>query len=145
MHKLCIVKYCFLLPILSGRTSAQTVTLTSSVEQDGRQAACPGEVVTFTCMVTGGTALSWTAEPYISMSDPIRFIVSTPVGDRMAMDGSGQFWARLTSVTQSGLVGDLTSELTVTASEALGGTVIQCLATMTILMSKTLTLAGTMG
>ena len=144
MHKLCIIKYCSLLRILSGPTSAQTVTLTSSVEQlqDGRQAACSGEVVTFTCMVTDGVALSWTAEPYIPMMDPIRFLVSDTAGDT-AMDSSGQFRARLTNVTQSGEVGNLTSELTVNASETLGGTGIQCLAITTILMRKTLTLAGT--
>ena len=95
-------------------------------------------------MVTDGVALSWTAEPYISMSDPIRFRLSDTTG-QMAMDDSGQFRARLTSVLPSGNFGDLTSELTVTASETLGGTVIQCLATTTILMSKTLNLAGTMG
>ena len=95
-------------------------------------------------MVDDGTALSWTAEPYITMMDPIRFIVSDPVGST-GMDGSGQFRVRLTSVQQSDIFGDLTSELTVNASETLGGTVIQCLATGTILMSKTLTLAGTMG
>ena len=125
-----------------GLASAQTVTLTSSVEQDGRQAACPGEVVTFTCTVTDGVALSWTAEPYITMMDPIRFLVSATLG-QTAMDDSGQFRARLTSVIPSGLFGDLTSELTVTVSESLNVTVVQCLATATIMRSKTLTLAGT--
>ena len=117
-----------------------TVALTSSVEQDGRQTACPGEVVTFTCEVTDGVALSWTAEPYISMSDPIRFLVSDTVGET-AMDDSGQFRAAVTNVIQSGLLGNVTSELTVTASEMLDGTVVQCLATSTIMMSKMLTLA----
>ena len=143
MHELCIFKYCSLLWILSGPTSAQTVTLTSSVEQNERQAACPGEVVTFTCMVTDGVVLSWTAEPYFNMSDLIRFVVSNDVGMTI-VDNSGLFRATLTSVSQSGIFGDLTSDLTVTASETLGGTVVQCLATSTILMSKTLTLAGTM-
>ena len=114
------------------------------MEQDGRQAACLGEVVTFTCVVTDGARLTWTAEPYISMMDPIRFLVSGTTG-QTAMDDSGQFRAIFTSVLPSGNFGDLTSELTVTASETLGGTVIQCLATTTILMSKTLNLAGTMG
>ena len=121
------------------------MTLTSSVEQDGRLAACPGEAVTFTCMLTDVVSLRWIAEPFINPSDPIAFIVSSAPGD-MAVDDSGQFRAVLTSlnVAPSGLFGDFTSELTVTASETLGGTVIQCLATAAILMSKTLTLAGTM-
>ena len=89
--------------------------------------------------MTDGVALCWTAEPYITMMDPIRFLVSDAVGV-MDMDGSGQFWATLTSVVLDGLVGDLTSELTVTASETLGGTVVQC-STITT-MSITLTLAG---
>ena len=127
-----------------GLASTQTVTLTSSVELNGRQAACPREVVTFTCMVTDSPGLRWIAEPFISPSDPITFVVSSAPGN-MAVDGSGQFRAVLTSlsVAQSDLIGDLTSELTVTASETLGGTVVQCLATTTILMSITLTLAGT--
>ena len=117
------------------------MSLTSSVERDGRQAACPGEVVTFTCMVTDGATLSWTAEPYISMRDPIRFLLSATLG-ATAMNDSGQFRARLTSVIQTGNFGDLTSELIVSASESLNGIVVQCLATTTILRSKTLTLAG---
>ena len=60
-------------------------------------------------MVIDGAFLDWTAEPYISMMDPIRFIVSNTVGVT-AMDHSGLFRARLTSVTQNGNFGDLTSE-----------------------------------
>ena len=119
------------------------MTLTSSVEEAGRQVACPGEVVTFTCMVTDGSSLRWIAEPFINGSNPITFAVSSAPGD-MGVDGSELFRATLTSVSQSGIFGDLTSDLTVTASETLGGTVVQCLATSTILMSKTLTLAGAM-
>ena len=128
-----------------GLASAQTVTLTSSVELNGRQAACPREVVTFTCTVTDSASLRWIAEPFINRSNPITFVVSSAPGD-MAVDNSGQFRAVLTSlsVAQSGLFGDLASELTVTATETLGGTVVQCLATITILRSKILTLAGTM-
>ena len=100
-------------------------------------------------MVTDGPSLRWIAEPFINGSDPITFVPGSDVGVPvdMAVDNSGQFRAVLTilSVAQSGLMGDFTSELTVTASETLGGTVIQCVATATILMSITLTLAGTMG
>ena len=128
---------------LPGLASAQTVTLTSNVEQDGRQAACLGEEVTFTCMVTDGPSLRWIAEPFINTSDPITFVTSAAPED-IDMDNSGLFRAILINITQSGLFGNFTSELTVTASETLEGTVIQCLATAAILMSKTLTLAGTM-
>ena len=79
------------LPYLSlpGLASAQTVTLTSSVEQDGRQAACPGEVVTFTCMVTEATRLRWIAEPFIPQSSPIDF-ASTDEAEAMTTDDSEQ-------------------------------------------------------
>ena len=121
------------------------MTLTSSVEQAGKQVACPGEVVTFTCMVTDGSSLRWIAESFINPSDPIAFVVSSAPGN-MAVDDSGQFRAVLTSlsVAPSDLFGDFTSELTVTASETLGGTVIQCFDTAATLMNKTLTLAGAM-
>ena len=126
------------------------MTLTSSVEQDGRQAACPGEVVTFTCVVTEATILSWIAEPFIPQSDPIDFVPSSSAGT-MAVDGSGQFRAVLDSIMfiGSGLV-VFTSRLTVTASGSgtLSGTEVQCsgrqgISPTIIMMSKTLIIAGT--
>ena len=40
-----------------------TITLSSTL--DGRQAACPGEVVTYTCTVIQGVVLGWTAAPVL--------------------------------------------------------------------------------
>ena len=120
-----------------GQASAQTVTLTSSVEQDGRQAACPREVVIFTCSVTNGGGLQWIAEPFISVT----FTVSTAVGE-MAEDSSGQFRVFLFSVTHSGLFGNLASNMTVNVSGTLDGTMIQCTDSAFTMMSKTLTVAG---
>ena len=127
-----------------GLASAQTVTLTSSVEQDGRQAACLREVVTFTCMVTEELRLQWIAEPFIPQSNPIRYAASASVGETM-VDMSGKFRANITSATQNGGFADLTSELTVNISvpEALNGTVIQCSGQFSTMMSKTLIIAGT--
>ena len=135
-----------------GLASAQTVTLTSSVEQDGRQAACPGEVVTFTCMVTEATMLRWIAEPFIPQSDPIDFVSLSTAGE-MAVDDSNQFRAVLDSIM---LIGDgsglfrFGSRLTVTASGigSLSGTEIQCsgrqfFSPTSVMMSKTLIIAGT--
>ena len=120
------------------------MTLTSSVEQDGRQAACPGEVVTFTCMVTSAGGLRWIAEPFIpqSGSDSIFFPPDASVGD---MDGSGEFRAVIVGAVPRPPLADLTSELTVTVSETLDGTVVQCSNTAgpPTVRSKTLTLAGT--
>ena len=129
---------------LPGLASAQTLTLTSSVEQDGRQAACPGEVVTFTCMVTDETRLRWIAEPFINQSKPIQFVGNSVV--LMMVDMSGQFRATLTSVTENSGVADLTSELTVNVStpEALNGTVIQCSGQLSTPMNKTIFIAGTL-
>ena len=126
------------------------MTLTSSVEQDGRQVACPGEVVTLTCMVIEATRLRWIAEPFIPQSDPIDFVPSTPAGT-MTTDDSEQITAVLDSITFTG--GSLltfTSRLTVTASGSgtLSGTEIQCsgrqgLSPTIIMMSRTLIIAGT--
>ena len=123
------------------------MTLTSSVEQAGRQAACPGEEVTFTCTVTESVRLRWIAEPFILQSDPVQFAASATPGDT-GMDPSGQFMAILDTIMFSGGVADFTSRLIVTASVSgsLNGTVVQCsgrLQTSTM-MSKSFIIAGTM-
>jgi len=41
-----------------------TITLTSNV--DGRQAACPGEVVTYTCTMIQGAVITWTAAIWVT-------------------------------------------------------------------------------
>ena len=58
------------------------------------------------------------------------------------MDPSGRFTAVLTSAMQNGLFGDFTSQLTVTVSEMLNGTVVQCDDGTSISMNKTLITAG---
>ena len=128
-----------------GLMSAQTVTLTSSVEQDGRQAACPREVVTFTCMVNEATRLRWIAEPFIPQSDPITFVSAATAG-AMAVDDSGQFRAVLVSIVLiGGGLSDFNSRLTVTASGSgsLNGTEIQCSGRQSFSPSRTLIIAGT--
>jgi len=49
------------------------VALTSSVQQAGRQAACPGETVVFTCNVPDDVALQWIAGNQIPFTNPISF------------------------------------------------------------------------
>ena len=114
------------------------------MEQDGRQAACPREVVTFTCVLTLVGGLQWIAEPFIphARSDSIVFPPDASVGD---MDGSGEFRAVIVGAIPRPPLADLTSELTVTVSESLDGTVVQCSDTAgpPTVRSKTLTLAGT--
>ena len=110
------------------------------MEQAGRQAACPGEEVTFTCNVTDAGALQWDIN---LLSDPIRFAPIDILNNATTMmDSSGRFTAVLTSAMQNGLFGDLTSQLTVTVSEMLNGTVVQCSDGTSLSMSKTLNIAG---
>ena len=113
--------------VMLALASSQTTTLTSSVEQDGRQAACPGEVVTFTCMVTEAGGLVWFAEPHISQSDPVIFsVASATAGD--TRDPTAQIHIVLDEVSQSSdpRFANYTSTLTVRNSTALSGTEIQC-------------------
>ena len=112
---------------------AATAALTSTL--DGRQTACPGEVVTYTCSVTQAALLDWTAEPFINESDRLQFSRSTPAEDRVidCSDSSTvpcarlNYRATLTSVgpAQNG-VADMTSTFRFTASTRVNGTVVQC-------------------
>ena len=115
---------------------AAIVVLNSSV---GMRQACPGETVTYTCTVNQGFALDWIVEPFISIGDPIRFVLdSTPVG--RSVDCNGVTPPQCTNITfmaiftntanritvTSGPVADMTSTLTITAAVRLNGTVVQC-------------------
>ena len=94
-------------------------------------------------MVTEGSGLQWVAEPFFPETAPVNYIVNTPAGTT-CVDDSGQFTAVLTSVMQTaGLIGTFRSELKVAASETLNGTVVQCSDTVSIMMTKSLTTAGT--
>ena len=110
------------------------------MEQAGRQAACPGEEVTFTCNVTEAVTLRWDIN---LLSGSIRFGPNDVLNNASTrMDPSGRFTAVLTSAMQNGLFIDFTSQLMVTVSEMLNGTVVQCSDGDSISMSKTLNIAG---
>ena len=115
------------------------------MEQAGRQAACPGEEVTFTCVVTESVRLQWIAEPFILQSSPVQFSPTAMDGD-MVVDPSGQFTAVLDSIESSGGVADFTSRLIVTASVSgqLNGAMVQCSGQPPTMMSRPLIIAGTM-
>ena len=110
------------------RLAAAEVTLISSVEQDGRTAACPGEVVTFTCTVTQGGSLNWASTAFTCDSIPTYLLRSeTSVGSTSVC---GSFQANLTAITNRTEVGqafqaDLTSTLTPTTIVS-PGTVVTC-------------------
>ena len=67
-----------------------TVVLDFSV---GMRGACPREMVTYTCTVNQGFVLEWVVldwiiEPFVSIADPIRFVLdSTPVGRSVDCNG----------------------------------------------------------
>ena len=97
------------------------------MEQAGRQAACPGEEVTFTCNVTDGPGLQWVAEPHITQSNPVTFSgASATAGE--TRDPTAQIHIVLDEVSPGSIppVRDFVSTLTVKNSTALSGTVIQC-------------------
>lgn len=75
---------------------AESVLLTSSVEQDGRQLACPGEVITFTCTIAKAAGIRWTAEPFITQTNPIIFTITNENND---VQDRGVFHAVLKTVT----------------------------------------------
>ena len=103
---------------------------------DGRQAACPGEVVTYTCTVTQANVLQWVALPFI-MSDNTnipRFSFSTAENTVLDCSNSSSavqcsefdYRATLTDVStvQNGFA-DMTSTFRFTANARVNGTQLQ--------------------
>ena len=97
-----------------------TVTLTSTLE--GRQAACPGEVVTYTCTVPRTTVVSWIALPDI---DGVDYFPRSPLGQQTIRDFQLALTNKVPDPNNPALA-DLTTTLTVTATLARNGTVVQC-------------------
>ena len=109
-----------------------TSSLSSTL--DGRQAACPGELVTYTCNVTQGFTLTWTAAPVLVNPSLVRFTTSDLAGRMVGCSDIStiqcadfDFQATLTSVgTVSMNVADMTSTFRFTARPGLNGTVVEC-------------------
>ena len=100
-------------------TGTATITLTSTL--DGRQTACPGEVVTYTCTVPRTTVVSWDASPGIN--NRVDYYPRDQIGQRVI----GHFQIALISNVQIAVgLADLTITLTVTATLARNGTVVEC-------------------
>ena len=128
--------------------SSSLATLSSTL--DGRQAACPGEVVTYTCTVTQGFLIDWRAVPFLDAA----LVQFTPTDSRILgcsnfsaiQCNDFDFLATLTSVSpvQSGAA-DMTSTFRFTARAGLNRTVVVCSGTTsppTPSESHTLTIAG---
>ena len=120
-------------------------------------AACPGEVVTYTCTARQGAILDWIVEPFLPASARIQFLSTRPIGSSLdcsivsAVNCTDlNFVATLTNLTnpttvQGGPVADMTSTLAFTAAVRLTGTVVQCRGTTadgTSTASSTINIAG---
>ena len=110
-----------------------TITLTSTL--NGRQGACPREIVTYTCTVTQGSILEWTAEPFLSATE-LRFTPTTPANSRMVDCDDYiniqctvfdfQSTVSITNINTGMTLADLTSTLRFTARAEINGTVVRC-------------------
>ena len=110
--------------------STAAVILTSTV--DGREAACPGERVTYTCYVAQGDATGWIAPPVLVDTTLVVFIPAHPKILRcsdvtVVRCAEFNFQANLTRVgTIVNGIADMTSTFSFTARAGLNGTVVQC-------------------
>ena len=135
LHHMKLVN-CF--PFLA--PTALSLSLTSSVEEQGRQAACPGQELTFTCIVHDGTRLEWISDAFSGVSELFSlFLADDEVGvPRMY----GQFTTNLTRLVPTpgnpGF-GDITSTLVFIAAAEHDGIVIQC---SDLLTPSSVSLAG---
>ena len=116
---------------------AGNVMLTSTVEEDARQFACEGEMVTFTCQVIGSLSLQW-------RSPLIRQIgFTTDPADPMSVSRS-PFIATLTNIARSGIDTNFTSTLQVNAlkSYARSDTTVECRNLQGVIEVSRFTVAG---
>ena len=115
---------------------AGNVILTSTVEENGRQYACDGEIVTFTCQIIRSFSLQWNS-PLIS---PITF-TSDPVNTTTSMP---PFTATLTSTTEIGFNRNFTSTLQVMALSSFGrsDTTVVCRNQLRVNQTSRFTVAG---
>ena len=126
-----------------------TSSLSSTL--DGRQAACPGELVTYTCNVTQGFLIGWGATPVLDAA----LVQFAPIDSRILgcsnvtaiQCDDFDFLATLTSVGTVSMNGaaDMTSTFRFTARAGLNGTVVECTRTTspsTPSANQTLIIAG---
>ena len=101
-------------------THVATTILSSTL--DGRQTACPGEVVTYTCTVLRTSAAGWHVPPDIM---ELNYFPSSPIGQQSIRG----FQLALTNKVpdpNNAQLADLTITLIVTATVGRNGTVVQC-------------------
>ena len=99
--------------------------------------ACPGEVVTYTCVVDQGGTIGWTAAPVLTDPTAVLFVATAP-SDQTTRDCSAissiqcsdlDFYANFTNIsTVRNGIADLSSNFRFTATAGHNGTVVQCMA-----------------
>ena len=94
------------------------LTLSSNVAESGRQFACEGELVIFTCQVNGSFALVWKSPSF--STNPITYTAGSEV---TTTNPRPPFFATLTSTVGNGANTNFTSTLQVNASN---DTTVQC-------------------
>ena len=114
--------------------------LTSTVEENGRQFACNGEMVTFTCQVFRSVFLKWNS-PLIHQT-PIVFVSGFTA---LVSTSRPLFTATLTSIAGIGLDTNFTSTLQVNASRtfAKNDTSVGCRNLQRVTEESKFTVAGT--
>lgn len=100
------------------------VNLSFSVEEDGRQFACPGEHVIITCEVKNSAYVRIAAEPFICGGDPRTFNTRSTVGS-FGLTTSIQ--GNLTILQlEPRLTANFTVTLTANSTDETNNTVIKC-------------------
>ena len=104
------------------------MNLSSSVEEDGRQFACPGESVTFTCEVNRSVIIRMAAEPFILRNDPASYVASSIIG-RTSSGRNGTFQVNLTNLhrkSNRSRTANFTVTLTACTNDKTNNTVVEC-------------------
>ena len=114
---------------------AGNVMLTSTVEEDGRQFSCEGEMVIFTCQAIGSLTIQWDSPLIRQIVFSAGSTVSTP---------RPPFIATLTSIAGSGLNTNITSTLQVNASRTFrrSDTTVACRNQLSVTEESRFTVAG---
>ena len=118
------------------------MSLSSSFEQDGRQFACPGERVTFTCEVNRSIAVQLAAEDFICRDDPVIYLPTNMVNTSR---GNSIFQANLVRVEQlPAQRGSFVTTLTAVTTNVTANTVVECADQLTSsnVVRKTLSQSG---
>ena len=106
-----------------------SASLSSSVEEDGRQFACPGEHVIFTCKVNQAVIIRLAAEPFICRNDPVSFTASDDVGSSGRTRPTDLFQANLTNLqreSNESHIANFMATLTAITTDETANTVVWC-------------------